>query len=149
MTGKRAMRITRKGAGAAVASTVMLGMLLFPSGCFCCFIDPISPSLTWSTFLGSSANDAAHTVAVDMDGNSRTVIVGRTKIERRPLIMIEAEYNERSYNIILQNAETIRLISGDEPVSIVDLNVGDEISICINGGGRHFGMKIDETIVER
>jgi len=88
-------------------------------------------------------------VAIDIKGNTRPVIIGRTKIERRPLILIEAEHGGDSFNIILQNAETIRLISDNEPVSIVDLKAGDDVLMCISEGGRHFGMRVDETVVEK
>jgi 3-dehydroquinate synthase II len=88
-------------------------------------------------------------LAVDMDGNTRSVIIGRLKIERRPLLLLKARIRERTYNIILQNAETIRLVSQGEPVSIVNLKEGDRILMRLDEGGRHFGMKIEENIIER
>jgi 3-dehydroquinate synthase II len=88
-------------------------------------------------------------LAVDKDGSARQVIIGRVKIEKRPLILLEAKHGERTYSIILQNAETIRLVSGGEPVSIVDLKVGDRIAMAESEGGRHFGMKVKESIIER
>jgi 3-dehydroquinate synthase II len=88
-------------------------------------------------------------LAVDRDGSTRPVIIGRLKVERRPLILISAELEGRTYNIILQNAETVRLISGDEPVSLVDLKVGDPVKVLASEGGRHFGTRIKETILEK
>ncbi len=88
-------------------------------------------------------------LAVDKDGSARQVIIGRVKIEKRPLILLEAKRGERTYSIILQNAETIRLVSGGEPVSIVDLKVGDRITLAESEGGRHFGVKVKESIIER
>lgn len=88
-------------------------------------------------------------LAVDPEGSTRSVIVGRSKIETRPMMMIECQYGEATYNIILQNAETIRLVSGGRAVSVVDLNEGDEILMEIDTGGRHFGISIDETVWEK
>ncbi|UCH90290.1 MAG: 3-dehydroquinate synthase II [Thermoplasmata archaeon] len=88
-------------------------------------------------------------MAVDSTGKTRPVTLGRVKIEKRPLVLIEAEYENNKYNIILQNAETIRLISGTQPKSIVDLNEGDSILMWLDVHGRHFGMKVDESIIEK
>lgn len=88
-------------------------------------------------------------LAVDNNGRTRPVVIGRVKIERRPLILLEVKYRTKIYNIILQNAETIRLISNGKPVSIVDLSKGDSIQMWIDDKGRHFGMKVDESIIEK
>ena len=71
------------------------------------------------------------------------------KIETRPLVLIEAECEGRSYNVIVQNAETIRLVSQGEPRSITDLKKGDSVLVHISDSARHFGMKIQEKIVEK
>ncbi len=89
-------------------------------------------------------------LAVDRDGNARTVIVGRVKIEKRPLILVEAESDGTIFKTLLQNAETIMLITGSgKPVSISKLKVGDEILIYVKEIGRHFGMEVEESIIER
>ncbi|PKP59937.1 MAG: hypothetical protein CVT89_00605 [Candidatus Altiarchaeales archaeon HGW-Altiarchaeales-2] len=57
---------------------------------------------------------------------------------------------ERTIKILLQNAETIRLVNKEgKPVSITELKVGDEVVGYLEKGGRHFGTKVDETIVEK
>ncbi len=87
---------------------------------------------------------------VDKEGNAREAIVGRVKIERRPLILIEAEYKGDIIRTILQNAETIRLVNENgEPVSVVDLKPGDKVLIKPEEYARHFGMAIKETIIEK
>ncbi|UCE73823.1 MAG: 3-dehydroquinate synthase II [Methanomassiliicoccales archaeon] len=88
-------------------------------------------------------------LAVNRKGSTRSVILGRVKVEKRPLILVEARYENKSFNIILQNAETIRLVSEGKPKSIVDLKEGDSILIWIDDKGRHFGMKVDESIIEK
>jgi 3-dehydroquinate synthase II len=51
----------------------------------------------------------------------------------------------------LQNAETIRLIAKDNRlVSVTDLKVGDEVlAYTKSSSGRHFGMLVDEFILEK
>ena len=89
-------------------------------------------------------------MAYDIEGNGRAVVVGRAKIERRPMLLVEAEYQGKKLSAVLQNAETIRLVKGDGSlVSVVDLKEGDEILGYVEEAGRHFGMKVEETILEK
>jgi len=87
-------------------------------------------------------------MAIDQSGNCRSVAVGRSKIERRPLLLLEVRAKERKYSTILQNAETIRLCTPSGPVSISDIQVGQEVLVRLEEGGRHFGHAITETITE-
>src|SRR3974377_567414 len=48
-------------------------------------------------------------LVVGHDGRSRPAVVGRAKVESRPLMLIAAEAGGREGTTILQNAETIRL----------------------------------------
>ncbi len=83
------------------------------------------------------------------DGRTRSVVLGRVKIERRPLILVEAEVEGRLVSTLLQNAETIRLVGPDGTRSVVDLQPGDTVFLRLESGGRHFGMAVDESLVER
>lgn len=84
------------------------------------------------------------------NGSCREATVGRVKIERRPLFLVEAESEGQKLSVILQNAETIRLVKPDySAVSVTSLNPGDVILGKVESGGRHFGMAIDETIIEK
>jgi 3-dehydroquinate synthase II len=87
-------------------------------------------------------------LAVDSEGKGRTVVVGRSKIERRPLLLLEVKIGDRRFTTILQNAETIRLCTPAGPISISDLKVGQEVLVRLEEGGRHFGQAISETITE-
>jgi len=83
-------------------------------------------------------------------GTTQTATVGRSKIERRPLLLVEASSKNGKGSLLLQNAETIRLTAPDgEARSVVTLQAGDEILVQVEEAGRHFGMKVTETIVER
>jgi 3-dehydroquinate synthase II len=87
---------------------------------------------------------------VSSEGSSETAIVGRAKVERRPLLLVEAEGKFGKSGVILQNAETVRLVKpGGEAVSVAALAVGDRILGHFEEGGRHFGMPVNERISER
>ena len=86
-------------------------------------------------------------LTVDREGKSRTTIIGRIKIERRPLILIEAEVNGNLIKTIVQNAETIHVVTKDGSKSVVDLKPGDEVLVAIQQGGRHFGTLVKEEMV--
>jgi len=88
-------------------------------------------------------------LAVDTKGNCRGVVVGRSKIERRPLLLIEVDIEGRKYTTILQNAETIRLCTPEASISVSELKIGDKVLVRVEKGGRHFGHSIAETIMER
>ena len=87
---------------------------------------------------------------VNTKGETRTAYVGRSKIERRPLILIEAEYEGKTIRTLLQNAETIRIVDADDkPLSVADVKPGDKVKVYIEKSARHFGIAIDETIIEQ
>jgi len=89
-------------------------------------------------------------LVVNFEGKSFPAVVGRAKVERRPLALVEAEAGGRNISVILQNAETIRLTRPDgKAVSLVDLREGSEVLVYRENSGRHFGVRIDETILEK
>jgi 3-dehydroquinate synthase II len=100
-------------------------------------------------YLGE-LNAGDEVLVVGHDSHSRSAVVGRAKVESRPLMLVAAEAGGREVTTILQNAETIRLTRpGGEAVSIVSLKPGDEVLVALEGGARHFGHKIQESIVEK
>jgi 3-dehydroquinate synthase II len=88
-------------------------------------------------------------LVVGADGHTRTVVVGRTKVERRPLLLIEADVDGERFSTIVQNAETIRVYSAGKVVSVSRLKLGDPITLKVERAGRHFGMRVEETIREK
>jgi len=87
---------------------------------------------------------------VNFQGNTQTAYLGRNKIEKRPMMLIEADAEGQPISLVMQNAETIRLVSPDgKAVSITTLKAGDKILAHIEKVGRHFGMQVDETLIER
>lgn len=93
-------------------------------------------------------------LVVDYLGDTSLAVLGRVKIEVRPMLLIEAEVTTgsgatKTGTIFLQNAETIRLTTPNgEPVSVVALKPGDEVLCCLDEPGRHFGMRVKEDIRE-
>jgi 3-dehydroquinate synthase II len=86
----------------------------------------------------------------DKEGVTRSAIVGRSKIEKRPMVLIEAEAEGEKISTILQNAETIKLVSPDgSSKSVADVKPGDSVLVHLEDGGRHFGMSIEESIIEK
>ena len=95
----------------------------------------------------------AGVLVVDHEGNMETAVVGRVKVEKRPMLLIRARAGSgegsREGAVFLQNAETIRLVqAGGATVSVVDLKPGDRILCRVDEAGRHFGMRIQEAITE-
>ncbi|XAR71236.1 3-dehydroquinate synthase II [Bertholletia excelsa] len=98
-------------------------------------------------------------IVVDQNGRQRTAIVGRVKIETRPLILVEAKIdsdNQTPYVILLQNAETVVLVcpqggNGNQltGIPVTSLKIGDEVMLRIQGGARHTGIEIQEFILEK
>jgi 3-dehydroquinate synthase II len=87
---------------------------------------------------------------VKHDGTTRTTSLGRSKIEKRPMVLVRAEYEKSPISLVMQNAETIRLTKPNgKAVSIVNLKPGDEVLGYLEEGGRHFGQKIEESITEK
>jgi 3-dehydroquinate synthase II len=94
---------------------------------------------------------------VSAAGKARKAVVGRVKIEKRPLILVEAEVampgkgagETIPCSIILQNAETIKLMGKDRPISVVDLKAGNEVLVHVTESARHFGMAVEEMVIEK
>jgi 3-dehydroquinate synthase II len=100
-------------------------------------------------YLGE-LNSGDEIVQVDATGQTGPLVVGRVKIERRPLLFVEASSPRGEATTICQNAETIRLVQpGGEAISVVRLKPGNEVLGYLEEAGRHFGYKVNESIVER
>jgi len=94
---------------------------------------------------------AGDTVLVtDFKGKTYPAVVGRLKIEKRPMLLVRARCREKEITTIVQNAETIRLTDPDgKAVSVSVLEPGNLVLVALEESGRHFGMKITESIIEK
>ena len=87
---------------------------------------------------------------VDTDGNTREAIVGRSKIEKRPMFRIQAETEGGDrVETLLQNAETIKVHTHEGRTAVTDLEAGDDILIYYEETARHFGEAVEESIIEK
>jgi len=100
----------------------------------------------------SEIETGSEVLVLDSKGNARRATVGRSKIERRPMLMIKAKVGDEVGGIIAQDAETIRFVkSNGRLVSVTHLKKGDVVLVHSNpASGRHFGMEVsDEYILEK
>lgn len=106
----------------------------------------------------SELKSGKEVIVVDQQGRQRIAIVGRVKIESRPLILVEAktDSDNQTISILLQNAETVALVcpvQGNKPLRtafpVTSLKIGDEVLLRVQGGARHTGIEIQEFIVEK
>jgi 3-dehydroquinate synthase class II len=98
--------------------------------------------------------------------------VGRVKIEARPLVLVEARTADgQLHSVLLQNAETVKLVGlasgaqvgdlaaaveedgGDKKrwraISVTEMQAGEQVLVLRQGGARHTGISIQESIVEK
>jgi len=100
----------------------------------------------------SEVETGSEVLILNSKGKARRVTVGRSKIERRPMLMIKATVDGETGGIIAQDAETIRFVkSNGQLVSVTHLKKGDKVMVHAKPAtGRHFGMEVsDEYILEK
>jgi len=86
---------------------------------------------------------------VDSGGKTREAVVGRVKIEKRPMFRVEAEIDGDRVETLLQNAETIKVPTREGRKSVTDLEAGDEVLLYYEETARHFGEAVEESIIEK
>ncbi len=105
-----------------------------------------------TTYL-SEVGSGTEVQVVDTDGNTREAIVGRAKIEKRPMFRVEAELETEDgtdrIETLLQNAETIKVSTPQGRTAVTDLEAGDEILVYYEDTARHFGEAVEESIIEK
>ena len=100
----------------------------------------------------SEVETGSEVLILNSKGKARRVTVGRSKIERRPMLMIKAAIGNEIGGIIAQDAETIRFVKPNgQLISVTHLKKGDTVMVHAKPAmGRHFGMEIsDEYILEK
>jgi len=95
-------------------------------------------------------------LAVKHTGATRTVVLGRLKIEQRPMLKVSFQpkaHNERKpkeAHVYMQQAETVRLMDRDaRPCSVTELKPEDVVMGWTGHGGRHLGQSIGSRLEER
>ena len=93
----------------------------------------------------SELRAGSEVLACDYRGKTRVINVARAKIERRSMVLIEAERAGARFACVLQNAETCRLVRPDgSPLSIAEMSPGDVVLVAVNDVARHTGVAVDE-----
>ena len=87
---------------------------------------------------------------VDTNGKTREAIVGRAKIEKRPMFRVQAETEDGDrIETLIQNAETIKVHTSNGRKAVTDLEEGDELLVYYEDTARHFGEAVEESIIEK
>lgn len=89
-------------------------------------------------------------LCVNTRGEARELTVGRVKTEVRPLLLIKGEAAGRELNVIVQDDWHIRLMGADgTPRNASAIQPGDSLLAYVCEPGRHVGIKVEETIIEK
>ena len=90
-------------------------------------------------------------LVVNGNEEARSCVVGRVKIEKRPFILFRwKNENDNEAGVLLQQAETVRLISESRGlVSVTELVPGMKLLGWNGGAGRHVGQTISAEVDER
>ena len=84
------------------------------------------------------------------DGLAKIATIGRLKIERRPLLKVTMSSENFTGNVILQQAETVRLVtSSGTAISVTEISSGDEITVLNEEGMRHIGISVQGEVTEK
>jgi 3-amino-4-hydroxybenzoic acid synthase len=94
-----------------------------------------------------AAGERTH--AVSAGGRFREVVVGRVKVELRPLRLIEARRDDVTVNVFLQDDWHVRVMSDEgEPLNLTTVVPGTGLLGYDVEPGRHVGIKVAERISE-
>ncbi|MDB2241656.1 3-dehydroquinate synthase II [Halorubrum ezzemoulense] len=90
---------------------------------------------------------------VDTDGHTREAVVGRVKIEKRPMFRIQAEIETEDgtdrIETLIQNAETVKIATDEGRKAVTEVEPGDEALVYYEDVARHFGEAVEESIIEK
>ncbi|MGE5423527.1 MAG: 3-dehydroquinate synthase II [Ignavibacteriales bacterium] len=103
------------------------------------------------TWYLSDLRAGMEVLAINTNGQARPVTVGRVKMERRPILCIEAkDPSNNMINVFMQADWHVRVFGSDGlPKNITTLKAGDRILGFTMEAGRHVGVKVNEKISEQ
>jgi 3-amino-4-hydroxybenzoic acid synthase len=90
-------------------------------------------------------------LAVGSDGRTRRIVVGRTKLESRPLLAIDAISEDRvPVNLIVQDDWHVRVLGpGGAVLNVTELHPGDQLLGYVATDKRHVGWPVGEFCLEK
>ena len=102
------------------------------------------------TYYLSDLKAGDELLVVNSKGDARTVTIGRIKIERRPLLYIEAKIGERHINTFIQDDWHVRMMGAKGEIRpSSEIKIGDKLLGFADKPGRHVGIQVEETIKEK
>lgn len=98
----------------------------------------------------SDLHAGSKVLCVNFRGETRVLSIGRVKMEMRPLLLIRGEASGHPLNVVVQDDWHIRLMGVEgQPINSALIQPGDQLLAYLCQPGRHMGIKIDETIIEK
>jgi len=99
----------------------------------------------------SELNPGDKILVSNAEGDAYSSIIGRLKIEPRPMLMIKwRDENDNEAQSFVQQAETVRVVNNlGEPKSVTTLQKGEFLLARIETKGRHIGNDIQTIVDER
>ncbi|CAK9255798.1 unnamed protein product [Sphagnum jensenii] len=105
-----------------------------------------------STAYLSELHTGSQVMVVDGQGRSRSVLVGRVKIETRPLLLVEVEAEGHRHSVLLQNVESVCFVTTtarNQAVPVTSLKVGDILLLNLQEETFQSGIQMQEFFVEK
>ncbi|MGY0062206.1 3-dehydroquinate synthase II family protein [Streptomyces sp. LZ34] len=98
----------------------------------------------------SEVGSGSALLAVGADGRTRRVVVGRAKLESRPLLEIRAHAEDgQAVSLTVQDDWHVRVLGpGGKVLNVTDLQTGDELLGYLATDQRHVGLPIGEFCKE-
>ena len=98
----------------------------------------------------SELNAGDEIAILSSEGIVGNAVIGRLKIENRPLLIIRFRVGSEQGQVILQQAETVRLVAPEGgALPITSAASGNNISVMIDERVRHIGQPLEGRVKER
>lgn len=98
----------------------------------------------------SELKSGSAVLAVGADGRTRRIVVGRIKLESRPLLGITASSEGVKVNLIVQDDWHVRVLGpGGVVLNVTELKPGDQLLGYLATDKRHVGWPVGEFCVEK
>lgn len=99
----------------------------------------------------SELRAGSEVIAVRTNGETRRVVVGRAKLETRPMLQIDAKSAEGvAVNLLVQDDWHVRVLGMQSEVrNVTELRPGDKIAGCTLTEPRHVGYAVREFLLEQ
>lgn len=83
-------------------------------------------------------------------GIKEDATIGRLKLETRPLLIVRFDVLGSEGQVVVQQAETVRLMThGGSTISVTQAKIGDIISVVTDNRARHMGIALNGEMVEK